>query len=160
VRDVHIKRKHGEYLLGRSSDRSMANSPRLYSNSVHLGYPTVADSIDSTLQLRSQQRHLGTSQYSDSPNYPPVHISPNFANPMYRPMPIAGGQSYGTGLSQHAMHKIQEVKVLLKKFPQYHSNPGDIIRLAIFNSIHADDTLLDDMLEQLRSLDSLANIKF
>ena len=59
--DVHIKRKHGEYLLDRSSDRYIANNPRLYSNSVRLGHTTVADSIGSTLQLGSQQTHLGTS---------------------------------------------------------------------------------------------------
>ena len=60
------------------------------------------------------------------------------------------GRSYGTGLSWGAVQKIQE--------PQY--CPDGIIRLAIYNSINGDDSLLDDKLEQLRRLDSLTNIKF
>jgi hypothetical protein len=42
--DVHIERKHGG-LLGRSSDRSMANNPPLYSKDVQFGHATVADSV-------------------------------------------------------------------------------------------------------------------
>jgi hypothetical protein len=45
--NVHIKRKYGEYFLGRSSDRYMANKP-VYSNSVQLVHATVADDIDNT----------------------------------------------------------------------------------------------------------------
>ena len=46
--------------------------------------------------------------------------------------------------------------MLLNKYPQYHTNPDDISRLAIYNSINGDNTLLDNKLEQLRTIDSLA----
>ena len=46
--------------------------------------------------------------------------------------------------------------MLVYKYPQYHTNPDAIIRLAIYNSINGDNTLLDDKLEQLRTIDSLA----
>jgi hypothetical protein len=47
--DVHIKRKHGG-LLGRSSDRSMANNPPLYSKNIQFGHATVADSLGDAFQ--------------------------------------------------------------------------------------------------------------
>ena len=122
----------------------------------------AADSVAGTFQARytPQQIPLATSQYSASPIYSPVDISPNFANPIYRHMLTTDGQSYGTGLSWGTVQKIQELKGLMNKYSDYHTNPDDVIRLAIFNSINRDDTLLDDKLEQLRRLDSLASIKF
>jgi hypothetical protein len=123
----------------------------MYSKSVSA---TVADSIGNTFQstFLPQQMPLATSQYSASPNYPPVDVPQTFANPMYRPMQIMDDQSYGTGLTQEKILKIQELKLMMNKYPQYHTNPDDIIRLAIFNSINGDDTLLDGKLEQLRSM--------
>jgi hypothetical protein len=52
--------------------------------------------------------------------------------------------------------KIEELKRLMSKYPQYHENPDGIIRLAVYNSVNGDNTLLDDKLQQLRSIDSLA----
>ena len=123
--DVHIKRRHGGYLLGRSSDRYMTNSPPLYSQSVHLGNATVADSVGDTFQpiYVPQQARLVTLQY---PINPPVDVSRTFANPMNRPMPAADGS-----LSWGAVQKIQELKALMNKYSYYHTNPDDIIRLAI-----------------------------
>ena len=63
---------------------------------------------------------------------------------------------YGTGLSPGAIQKIQELKALMNKYPRYHTNPDGIIRLAVYNSVNGDNTLLDDKLEQLRTIDSLA----
>jgi hypothetical protein len=46
------------------------------------------------------------------------------------------------------------------KYHQYQNNPPDeIVRLTINGAINGDNTLLDDMLEQLRYIDSLANVK-
>jgi len=61
--DVHIKRRHGGYLLGRSSDRYVANNPPLYSKSLQLGHTTIADSIGEMFQPRylPQQTPIGTS---------------------------------------------------------------------------------------------------
>ena len=108
------------------------------------GSATVADSVGNTFEPRRirQQAPSGTSQY--------------YTSPIYRPTPSMDDQSYGTGLSQGAIQKIQEFKVLINKYPQYHTNPDAIIRLAIYNSINGDNTLLDDKLEQLRTIDSLA----
>ncbi len=77
--------------------------------------------------------------------YPTLGVSQAFASPMYRPIPTMQDQSYGTDLSQDKILKIEELKRLMNKYPQYHTNPGDIIRLAIFNSINGDDTLLDQV---------------
>jgi hypothetical protein len=151
--DVHIKRKHGEYLLGRSSDRSMANNPRLHKQDVHLGQ----ESIGRTLQLRSQQTHLGTSQYSPSPNYSSMDLSQTFVNPMYRPKQTRHDQSYGIGLSPETILKITELKRLVNKYPQFHAIDADkIVRWAVYCSSNHDNKFLDDMLEQLRNLDNLA----
>jgi hypothetical protein len=46
----------------------------------------------------------------------------------------------------------------MNKYPQQHI-PDGIIRLAIFNSINGDNMLLDQMLEQLHGIDSLASVK-
>jgi hypothetical protein len=124
----------------------MPNNPPLYSKSVQLGNPTIADSVVDTFQPRY------------IPEQTPLDVSPNFANPMNRPMPAVDGKRYGNGLSWGVVQKIQVLKGLINKYPQYY--PDGIIRLAIYNSINGDDSLLDGQLEQLRNLDSLANIKF
>jgi hypothetical protein len=101
-----------------------------------------------------QQAPIGTSQYSASP---PVDISPNFANPMYPPRQVGYNQSYGrTSFSQGVIQKIQEFKLLINRYSSYHTNPDEIIRLAIFNSINGDDALLDSKLEQLRSIHAIS----
>jgi hypothetical protein len=112
--DVHIKRRHGGYLLGRSSDRYMANNPHSYSNSVQIRHATVADSVADTFQPRytPQQTPLATSQYSASPIYPPVDVPQTFANPMYRPMQIMNHQNYGNSLSPETILKIAELKTV------------------------------------------------
>jgi hypothetical protein len=107
----------------------------------NIGSVTVANSIGDTFQPRyiPQQVPIGTSS---STIRPLLHIKDD--------------QRYGTGLSSGAIQKIQELKVLMNKYPRYHTNPDSIIRLAVYNSIKGDNTLLDDKLEQLRTIDSLA----
>lgn len=65
-------------------------------------------------------------------------------------------QSHGTGLSPETMLKTEQLKRLVYKYPQSCPNADGILKLAIYNSINGDDTLLDDKLEQLRTIDSLA----
>jgi hypothetical protein len=118
----------------------MTKSPAVYGKSLQFRHATVADSIgDSSQPIHPSP---GTSHYSPSPIYP------------FRP--IMDLQRYDNSLSPHKILKIGELKRLMNKYPQYHTNPGDIIRLAIYNSINGDNTLLDDKLEQLRTIDSLA----
>jgi hypothetical protein len=126
----------------------MVNNPSLYSKTVPFGHATVADSVGNIFQpgYLPQQAPLGTSQYS--------------ANPMYPPRQIMSVQRYGTGLSQDTIVKIDELKRLMNKHPKYHTNSNGIIQWAIHTSINADNRFLDDKLEQLRTIDSLANIKF
>ena len=139
-----MKRKHGEYSLGRSSGQYTPNNPFWFkrNNPYHnMGSATVADTVGNTFQPRYLPQQT-PSQYSAGPIYPPSQIIDD--------------QSYVNSSPQSAVQKIQELKTLMNKYPKYHTNPDDIIRWAIYNSINGDNTLLDDKLEQLRSIDSLA----
>jgi hypothetical protein len=125
---IHMKRKHGEYSPGRSSGQYTPNNP--YHN---IG-GTVADSVGNTFQ----------------PQPPPPRIAQYSTGPMYRPI---DDQGYGTGLSPQTNLKIEELKMLVHKYPQYHTNPHGIITWAIHSSINGDNKFLDEKLEQLRSID-------
>ena len=143
--DVHIKRKHGEYLVDRSLD-VMANNPPLYNQTV-----TVADRIGNT--FLPQEAVLGTLHYSASSTYPSVDAS---ANLMYPPMQIMNHENYGTGLSLETILKIAELKRLVNRYPQFHAIDADeIVKWAIYCSSNRDNKFLDDMLQQLRTIDSL-----
>jgi hypothetical protein len=117
-------------------------------NDTYHNIATVADSVGNTFEptyLR-QQAPLGISQYSLSA--------------IYRPLPTIDEQRYGSGLSQDKIGKIEEMRRLLYKYPQYFTNPDGIIKWAIYCSSNGDDRFLNDKLEQLHSIDSLANIRF
>jgi hypothetical protein len=58
--------------------------------------------------------------------------------------PIPGTVSLETIL------KIQELKRLAYKHPQYYSNPDAVIKCATYWSINGGNKVLDEMLEQLR----------
>jgi hypothetical protein len=141
--DVHIKRRHGGYLLGRSSDNPIfSNDP--YQN---IASATVADSVGDGLQpgYIPQQAPVGISQY-----YP---------CPMYGPTNIMNEQRDASGLSRET--KLGELKRLVYKYPHYHNNgPDEIVKWAIYCSSTGDNKFLDEMLEQLRSIDRLANLRF
>ena len=125
---IHVKRRHGEFLSGKSSG---SNTPWHRSNSYHsFGSATVCDSVGDTFQ----------------PKYFPRQAPPQYS--IHRSLPTMDDQSYGSGLSQDTIVKIGELKRLAYKYPQYLPNPDGIIRLAIFNSINGDNQLLDQVLEQ------------
>jgi len=145
---IHIKRRHGEYLpVGSSGQYTPNNTPWSKRNIQYHDFAsaTVADSIGDTFQPQyiPQQTSLGTSQYS--------------ASLTYRPLPTMDEQRCVSGVSHETIVKINELKGLLNKYPQYHPNPDGIIR---WSSLNGDNTFLDDKLEQLRSIDSLANLRF
>jgi len=54
------------------------------------------------------------------------------------------------------MLKIQELKRLLHKYAQYHSNPDGVIKCVTHFSINGDNTLLDEKLEQLRNIEAIS----
>ncbi|MGA9149176.1 MAG: hypothetical protein WBZ36_01255 [Candidatus Nitrosopolaris sp.] len=135
-----------DYLAGRSSGQYTPNNPFWYkhNNPYHNFGGTVADSAGNNFQ----PAYL--------PQQEPPQILQNFANPLYRPPPRMDDQRYDTNLSPDIIPKIGELKRLVNKYPQYRTNPDGIIRLAIYDSINGNNTLLDSKLEQLRTIDSLA----
>jgi hypothetical protein len=134
--DVHIKRKHGGFLLGTPSDRYMGSNPIPNNPYNKIGSSTVADSVADSFPLSSQQ--------SPSTIRPPQHAMDD--------------HRYGTGLSPGVIQKIQELKALLSKYSQYQNNdPDEIVRLAVFYCFNGDNTLLDGKLEQLRSMERRLN---
>jgi hypothetical protein len=122
-----------------------SNSFWFKGNNHNTGSPTVADTVGDSFQPRfmPQQAPLRTPQYPAGPIYPPWQVMDDEINQ--------------NSLSQEKMLKIEELKRLMYKYPQYHINPDDIVRVAIFNSINRDDRLLDGKLEQLRSIDRRLN---
>jgi hypothetical protein len=61
-------------------------------------------------------------------------------------------ESYGRRLSPETKQKIDELTRLMNKYPQFHTNPDAIIKLAIHNCITGDNTLIDQKFEQLRTI--------
>jgi hypothetical protein len=99
----------------------------------------IADKVGEMFQPRylPQRAPVGTSQY--------------FTGPIHRP---SDDQNYGNGLSQKT--KLGELKRLVYKYPKFHNNsPDEIVRYAAYWSLNGDNKFLDEMLEQLRSIDSL-----
>ena len=110
------------------------------------------------MRLHSAVAQAGGDRFQPRyiPEQTPLALSPNFANPMYRHVSTTDGQSYGTGLSWGTVQKIHVLKGLMNRYSYYHTNPDDIIKFAIYNSINGDNTLLDEKLEQLRSIDAIS----
>ncbi|MFZ0512769.1 MAG: hypothetical protein WAM14_14270 [Candidatus Nitrosopolaris sp.] len=129
--------------MGRVSGRYIPSQPRNEKRiQAHkFGPATVADAVGDTFQPRDgpQQAPPGASQYSTSP--------------IFRPRHTADDQRYGTPSSHETKLKIEELKGLVSKYPQYHTNPDEIIKWAIYCSINGDNKFLDEKLAQLRSID-------
>ena len=61
-----------------------------------------------------------------------------------------------TTLSQETRLKIAELKRLVYRYSQYHRNPGAVINCIVYYCNNGDNTLLDEKLEQLRSIDAIS----
>ena len=123
----------------------MPNNPPLYNEIIQLGHPTLADSIGDKFQPRNAPQHL------------PLDVMQYSANPMYLPTQIMDDQAYGIGLSPETILKIAELKRLVNKYPQFHTIDADeIVKWALYCSTNRDNKFLDDMLDQLRTIDRLA----
>jgi hypothetical protein len=59
-----------------------------------------------------------------------------------------------TTLSRETILKIEELKRLMYRYSQYHRNPGTVVNCIVHFCNNGDNTLLDEKLEQLRTLDS------
>jgi hypothetical protein len=124
-----------------SEDPYEAKIWRHRSNSYHsFGSATVCDSVGDTFQ----------------PKYFPQQAPPQYS--IHRSLPTMDDQRYGTGLSRETIIRIDELKRLANKYPQY--CPEGLMQWAIFCCDNGDNRILDDKLEQLRTIDSLANFKF
>ncbi|MFZ0510786.1 MAG: hypothetical protein WAM14_04195 [Candidatus Nitrosopolaris sp.] len=150
-----------EYLVGRSSGRYQASHPSWYrgsENRVHkFGHATTADSMGETLRSRGLQqetlsRSIPTPLSLPSTSQPqPQGVSPYPTDRISEPIEKTNHQ--GT-LSQETIIKIQELKRLLYRYPIF-SNPDGIIKCVTHFSIKGDNTILDEKLEQLRSIDAI-----
>jgi hypothetical protein len=60
-----------------------------------------------------------------------------------------------TALSWETRLKIEELKRLVYKYPQYHYNPGAVISCVIHFCNEGDNSFLDEKLEQLRTFDTV-----
>jgi len=60
-----------------------------------------------------------------------------------------------TVLSRETRLKIQELKRLVYRYSQYHRNPGAVVSCIVYYCNNGDNTLLDEKLEQLRSVDAI-----
>jgi hypothetical protein len=142
-----MKRKHGGFLLGKSSGRNLGSNPFSYKSN-NIGSVMVADSVGDTFQSRyiPQQGPLGPSQYSASPMYPAKQIMDD--------------QRYLGGLSEDTLLKIDQLKRLLNKYPQFFTNPNQILTWTFHWAVNGDNKILDENLEQLRYIENLANPGF
>ena len=149
------------------------------------GRPTVEDYVGDTFRpgglqrqeqgqyqkqyqcsLEEQERYHGQQEKSLSPSIPP---SPPAAiqdqPPDVLSYPTDGTfQSHAmkttvdeetTTLSQETRLKIAELKRLIYRYSQYHHNPAAVINCIVYYCNNGDNTLLDEKLEQLRSIDAI-----
>jgi hypothetical protein len=143
---------------------------------------TVADSLGdiflpSTLQqqgqyqqqsLEEQERYHGQWQeeQSVSESIPPTPAAIQDQPPDVLPYPTdptfqsesvnttEDEEKTTTTLSHETILKIEELKILIYRYSQYHHNPGAVINCIIYYCNNGDNTFLDEKLEQLRMLDS------
>lgn len=59
-----------------------------------------------------------------------------------------------TTLSHETRLKIEELKRLIYKYPEYRSNPGVVIACVVHFCNEGDNSFLEEKLEQLRRIDS------
>jgi hypothetical protein len=81
---------------------------------------------------------------------PPDQISQSQSQPMNN----TTTNNWGT-LSQETILKIAELKRLVYRHPIF-SNPDVVIKCATYFSINGDNTILDEKLERLRSIDAIS----
>ncbi len=114
--------------------------------------------------IRNNQYHnIGSSTTKDSvsntfkpsyvPQQTPIKLSQYSTSPMYSPRQTTDDQIYGTSLPIEKVLKVGEIRRLINK---YSIALILILKLAIYNSINGDDTLLYNKLQQLRAINSLA----
>jgi hypothetical protein len=169
-----------EYLVARKSGRYQASHPSWYrrsEKSIHnFGRAMVADSMGSTFrpgglqrqqqgqyQYQQQERyHRQQQEQSLSPSIPPspAAIQDQPRDPTDRTFQSQSTDTTDdeetTTLSRETTLKIEELKRLMYRYPQYHRNPGAVISCIVYFCSNSDNTFLDEKLEQLRSIDAIS----
>jgi hypothetical protein len=122
-------------------------------------HATVADNMGDTFPPRGLQQQTQPPSITTPPLSPPSAFQSQSQPPGVSPYPtdqtfqhIDTSNDDGT-LSQETMLKIQELKRLVHR---YHSNPDAVIKCVTYFSINGDNTILDEKLEQLRSIDAIS----
>jgi hypothetical protein len=154
-----------EYLAGRNSGRYQPSRPSWYRRSskkrIHnFRHATVtADSMGDTLSPRRLQHETPFQSIPTTLSLPstfqpqPPDFSPYPNERISQPIDTRNNQ--GT-LSEETILEIQELKRLMYKYPQYHSNPDVVIKCVTHFSINGDNTLLDEWLERFRTIDAIS----
>jgi hypothetical protein len=151
-----------EYLAGRNSGRYHASHPSWYrrrrskENRIHnFGHAISADSMGNF-------QHRVLQQQTPFQSTPRALSLPSTSQPQPQPQ---GVLSYPTDrisepiektnhqgpISQETLLKIQEVKKLVNQYPQ-DSGADAFVKCATFYSSNGDNTILDEMLQNLRMI--------
>ncbi len=111
-----------------------------------------------------EQHHPQQQEQSVSQSIPPTAIQgqpppdgspyPTDRTVQSQPMNTREDEETTLTLSRETTLKIEELKRLVYKYPQYHRNPVAVITCIIYYCSNGDNTLLDEKLEQLRTFDS------
>ena len=154
-----------ENLVGRNSGRYHA-IPSWYRRSerrIHkFGHAMVADSMGHTfrpegLQRQQQERYHGQWQQEQSLSPSPAVIQDQPQDDRIfqsQSLNTTDDEETTTTLSQETRLKIEELKRLIYKYP--HRNPGAVINCIIYYCSNGDSALLDEKLEQLRSIEAIS----
>jgi hypothetical protein len=167
-----------EFLVGSSSGKYQASHPFWYrkrnGKRIHkFGRPTVADYVGDIFPYRGQYHHHQQSleeqeryhrqqEQSLSPSIPAaiqdqppdVSLYPTDRTFQTQSMNTTNDEETTT-LSRETILKIEELKRLIYRYSQYHHNPGAVINCIVYYCNNGDNTLLDEKLEQLRSIDAV-----
>jgi len=102
-----------------------------------------------------QEQSLSPSPVAIQDQPPPDVMSPYPNDPTFQSQSMnTTDDEETTTLSQETILKIQELKRLVYRYARYYRNPDAIIKCATYWSINGDNMILDEMLEQLRNIDS------
>ena len=171
-----------EYLVSSCSGRYQPSHPFWYRRNgkwIHkLGRPTVADYVGDAPDLQrqtqgqlqyhqqsleGQERYHRQQEQSLSPSIPtaiqdqPPDVLPYPNDPTFQsqPMNTTDDEKIAT-LSHETILKIEELKRMVHRYFQYHRNPGAVVNCIVYYCNNGDNTLLDEKLEQLRSIDAIS----
>ena len=162
-----------EYLVRRSTGRYQVSHARYpwyrsrRNKRIHGFGPTVTavavtDSVGDTFfrPVGLQGQYHRQQQQALSPSIPPAAIQHSSSYPtdqMFQSEAMDttdDEEKTTTTISHETRLKIEELKRLVYKYPQYHSNPGGVIACVIHFCNEGDNSILNDKLEQLRMIDS------